>query len=110
MTTAHTQGEWDLRVEFTKPGGMQRESRIDELLPRLVPAVGSVITEHGESVMAGDIDRMIIPDGDDEHPQGRRVVACINWQAFATAEVSRSCAATRVILTLLYVCRNLCHD
>ena len=84
MTTAHTQGEWDLRVEFTKPGGMQREARIDELLPRLVPAGGSVITEHGESVMAGDIDRMIITDGDDEHPQGRRVFAGVNWQAGGT--------------------------
>ena len=78
MTTAHTQGDWDLRAEFTKAGETQRESRIDGL------HCGSVVTEDGESVMAGDIDRMLITDGNDSHPQGRFLIACVNGQSSST--------------------------
>lgn len=80
MATKQTHStSWDLRAEFTKPGENQRESVVSGF--GRGKFADQLVTEDGESVMSGDVDRLIITDGDDDHPQGRFVVAQVNWQA-----------------------------
>jgi len=76
---------WDLRAEFAPEGEPQRESKVDGF-----GRGGSLVTEDGESVLTGDVDRLIITDGDDDHPQGRFVIAQVNWQSSPSEQAANA--------------------